>query len=83
MVSGEREMSSLIGGPVMSVSSIGSSGSSSTAQAELLKAQQKLAADVAAKAADKVIAADKAAVTKIQREVAQSRTSTGAVDVDL
>ena len=67
----------------MSVSSIGSSGSAGTAQDELLKAQQKLAADVAAKAADKVITADKAAVTKVQREVTQQRGGTGSVDIDL
>jgi hypothetical protein len=67
----------------MSVSSVGSSGSSSAAQAELLKAQQKLAADLAAKAADKVIAADKATVTTVQTEIAQERTSANAVDINL
>jgi hypothetical protein len=67
----------------MSVSSVGPSGSSSAAQAELLKAQQKLAADLAAKAADKVIAADKATVTTVQTEIAQERTSANAVDINL
>jgi hypothetical protein len=57
----------------MSVSSIGSSGtgSSSTAQADLLRAQQKLAADVAAKAAAKVITEDKTAVKNAQQAVNQ------------
>jgi hypothetical protein len=67
----------------MSVSSVGSSGSSSAAQAELLKAQQTLAADLAAKAADKVIAADKATVTTVQTEIAQEQTSANAVDIKL
>jgi hypothetical protein len=69
----------------MSVESIGSSstsGTSSTAQAELLKAQQKLAADLAAKAEDKVIAADKATMAKVQQAAAQ-RTSSGSLDIDL
>jgi hypothetical protein len=47
--------------------------SSSDAQAQLVKYQQKLAADVAAKAAAKVITADKEAVTKAQQAVQQSQ----------
>jgi hypothetical protein len=57
----------------MSVTGIGAS--TSTARAELLKAQQKLAADLAAKAAAKVIAADKAAVATSATEVDRRRTT--------
>jgi len=67
----------------MSVSSIGSATSVSATQAELLKAQQQLAVDVAAKAAAKVITADHAAVTKSQQEVAQQRSGTSSIDIDL
>jgi F0F1-type ATP synthase assembly protein I len=68
----------------MSVSSVGSSTTAtSTADSELQRAQQKLAADLAAKATDRVIAADKASVTKVQREAAQQRTGTGSVDMEM
>jgi len=68
----------------MSVSSIGSATStSSTAQAELLKAQQKLAIDTAAKAAAKVISEDKVAVAKSRTEIAQAQTTSGALDVTI
>jgi hypothetical protein len=67
---------------VSSISSVGSSSAVSTAQAELQRVQQQLAADVAAKASDKVIAADKATVTKVQREATQDRTGS-IVDIDL
>ncbi|WP_067498610.1 hypothetical protein [Actinoplanes sp. TFC3] len=52
-----------------------SSTTSTSAQTELEKYQQKLAADLAAKAAEKVIAADKAAVTKAQQAQAQQTQS--------
>lgn len=68
----------------MSISSIsGSSSAGGTAQAELLKAQQKLAADTAAKAAAKVLTEDKAAVAKAQKESTPQRSSTGSVDLEL
>jgi F0F1-type ATP synthase assembly protein I len=67
----------------MSVSPIGSSTTSGTTLAELQEAQRKLAADIAAKATDKVIAADKAAVTKTQQDATQQIQTTHAVDVDL
>jgi hypothetical protein len=66
----------------MSVTPIGSTTSgSSAAQVALEKAQQKLADDVAAKAAEKVITADKVAVEKSRREVTQERVSSSSVDI--
>jgi len=67
----------------MTIEGIGAATSSSAAQTELLKAQQKLATDLAAKAAEKVITADKAAVAKVEKEAAQQRTTTNAVDLTL
>jgi hypothetical protein len=67
----------------MSVSAIGSSTQSVTTLAEMQEAQRKLAADLAAKATDKVIAADQAAVTKTQQDAAQQIQTGHAVDVDL
>ncbi|WP_212997994.1 hypothetical protein [Winogradskya consettensis] len=61
------------------VSAVDSVSSSSEAQAALIKYQQKLAADLAAKAAEKVITADKDAVTKAQQAVQQSAQSSPAV----
>jgi hypothetical protein len=48
---------------------------------ELLKAQQKLAVNLAAKAAEKVITADNAAPAKVEKEVAPRRTNNSAIDV--
>ncbi|MET0493434.1 MAG: hypothetical protein ABW000_09935 [Actinoplanes sp.] len=67
----------------MTIESVTASGSSSTAQTELLKAQQKLATDLAAKAAEKVITADQATVAKVEKEVAQQRASGSTVDLQL
>jgi hypothetical protein len=54
----------------MTVSEIGTTGTgTSEAATELQQYKQKLAADLAAKAATKVIDADKAAVAKAQQEV--------------
>jgi hypothetical protein len=70
----------------MAITSAGSSGTvsstvSTTAQARLQKAQQQLAIDLAGKAADKVIANDKAAVASVQREVSQHTQTGGSVDL--
>jgi hypothetical protein len=67
----------------VSVDSIGSSSSPVSALAALQEAQRKLAADLAAKATDKVIAVDKVAVTKTEREATRQRQTTSAVDLDL
>ncbi|KUL31975.1 hypothetical protein [Actinoplanes awajinensis] len=63
-----------------SISAISSSSSSGydTAKATLVAAQQKLAADTAAKAEAKVISEDKAEVTRSQKAVAQAQQSTGS-----
>jgi len=67
----------------MTIEGIGATTSSSAAQTELLKAQQKLATDLAAKAAEKVITADKAAVAKEEKEAAEQRTSGSTIDLTL
>jgi hypothetical protein len=64
---------------VSAVDSASSVSSSSEAQAALIKYQQKLAADLAAKAAEKVVTADKDAVTKAQQTVQQAVQSSPAV----
>lgn len=63
----------------MAVEAIGATGSSSsTARAEFQRAQQKVASDLAEKAADKVAAADKKAVTRTDTEALQERQASGA-----
>src|SRR3954451_22306306 len=67
------------GAPMAPISAV---STSSEAQAALVKYQQKLATDLAAKAAAKVITADKEAVAKAQQAVQQaqqpSEVTTGA-----
>ena len=58
-----------------------SSASSSDAQAELVEYQQKLATDLAAKAAAKVITADKDVVTKAPQAVQQASSGSSGLDV--
>jgi hypothetical protein len=68
----------------MTIEGIGAPTSSGAVQTELLKAQQRLAMDLATKAAEKVITADKAAMAKVEKEAAQQRTSrTGKVELTL
>ncbi|MFI5934578.1 hypothetical protein [Actinoplanes sp. NPDC051494] len=54
------------------MAAISAVSSSSEAQTELVKYQQKLAADLAAKAAEKVITADKDAVARAQQSALQA-----------
>jgi hypothetical protein len=56
--------------------------SSSDAQDQLVKYQQKLAADLAAKAAAKVITADKANVAKAQQAAQQSSSADSTSTAD-
>jgi hypothetical protein len=67
----------------MAVEAIGATGSStSTGRTELQRAQQKLMTDLAARAAEKVAAADKAAITKTETDALQQRQAAGGtVDV--
>ncbi len=68
----------------MAVEAIGSTGSSSsTARIEFQRAQQKLASDLAEKAAEKVAAADKAAVTTSDTEALQQRWAEGSTAADI
>jgi UDP-N-acetylglucosamine transferase subunit ALG13 len=60
------------------VAAVSAVSSTSEAQAELVKYQQKLATDLAARAAAKVITADKEAVTKARLSVQQSQQSAPA-----
>src|ERR1700754_2528849 len=70
----------------MAISAIDSSGSSGETQSALVRYQQKLAADLAAKAAEKVITADKQDVAKAQltaqraQQPAKPSTARSAVD---
>ena len=58
------------------------SGSSSASRTELYRAQQKLTADLAEKAAEKVAAADKAAVTVSDTEILKERQKmSGTLDL--
>lgn len=68
----------------MAVEAIGSTDSSSSAaRIEFQRAQQKIAADLAEKAAQKVAAADKAAVTKTDTETLQQRQENGSTLADI
>ena len=60
----------------MAVEAIGSTGSTSTARTEFQRIQQKLAEDLAARAAEKVAAKDKAILTRTETESLQERQTT-------
>jgi hypothetical protein len=65
----------------MTVGAVNST-SASEARTELERYQQRLAADLAAKAADRVIAVDQPSVTKAERAVRQDERGGGsAVDI--
>jgi hypothetical protein len=56
--------------------------STSEARTDLVRYQQQLAADLAAKAADRVLATDRAAATRTERVVRQDERGGGtAVDI--
>jgi len=68
----------------MAVEAIGSTdSSSSTARTEFQRAQQKIASDLAEKAAAKVAAADKEAVTKSDVQALQERQDSGQTVADI
>jgi hypothetical protein len=68
----------------MAVEAIGSTGpSSSTARTEFQRAQQKIASDLAEKAAAKVAAVDKQAVTRTDTEALQERQDSGQTAADI
>ena len=61
----------------MAVEAIGSTGSStSTARTEFQRIQQKLADDLATKAAEKVAAKDKAVLTRTEEDSLKERQTT-------
>ena len=65
------------------INAVSSSGNSSEAQAMLVKYQQKLATDLAAKAAEKVIDADRQAVARAQQAAQQSPSASGGSTLDV
>jgi len=68
----------------MAVEAIGSTGSSSSAaRTEFQRAQQKIASDLAEKAAAKVAAVDKEAVTRTDTESLQARQASGQTVADI
>ncbi len=71
-------------GKTMAVEAIGSAGSSTTtARTEFQRVQLKLAEDLAAKAAEKVAAKDKVALTRTETESLQSRQASGSTAADI
>jgi len=68
----------------MAVEAIGSTdSSSSTARTEFQRAQQKIASDLAEKAAAKVAAVDKEAVTKTDIQALRERQDSGQTAADI
>ena len=68
----------------MAVEAIGSTGpSTTTARTEFQRFQQKLAEDLATKAAEKVAAKDKAILTRSETESLQQRQASGSTAADI
>jgi len=85
---GDRIAFTLTGDLTMAaISAVGSVSSTSETQETLVRYQQKLAADLAAKAGSKVITADKDALARAQQAVLQaqhpSSAGTGDSSLDL
>jgi hypothetical protein len=68
----------------MAVEAVGKAGSSTiTARTEFQRIQDKLAEDLAAKAAEKVAAKDKAILTRTETESLQQRQQSGNTGADI